>query len=67
MSTWWRVLPLLLVGAILVGCLHLGSGGDGLPLGKPAPEIKGTDSAGREFKLSDYRGKVVMLSFWKLG
>ena len=35
-----------------------------LSIGKVAPEIKGEDIAGNEFKLSDYRGKVVMLSFW---
>ena len=33
-------------------------------VGKPAPEITGTDLDGRPFKLSDYRGKVVLLDFW---
>jgi cytochrome oxidase Cu insertion factor (SCO1/SenC/PrrC family) len=33
-------------------------------VGKPAPEIKGQDIDGKKFKLSDYRGKVVVLSFW---
>jgi hypothetical protein len=32
--------------------------------GKPAPEIEGEDVDGAKFKLSDYRGKVVMLDFW---
>ena len=32
--------------------------------GKPAPEIVGEDIDGTEFKLSDYRGKVVLLDFW---
>lgn len=32
--------------------------------GKAAPEIKGPDLDGKEFKLSDYRGKVVLLDFW---
>ena len=32
-------------------------------IGKTAPEIIGRDAAGKEFKLSDYRGNVVMLSF----
>ncbi len=32
--------------------------------GKPAPEIEGEDLNGVAFKLSDYRGKVVMLDFW---
>jgi thiol-disulfide isomerase/thioredoxin len=34
------------------------------PVGKVAPEIKGEDIQGKVMKLSDYRGKVVMLSFW---
>jgi hypothetical protein len=33
-------------------------------LGKVAPEIKGEDIDGKAFKLSDYRGKVVVLDFW---
>ena len=32
--------------------------------GKPAPEIEGKDLDGVPFKLSDYRGKVVLLDFW---
>jgi hypothetical protein len=35
-----------------------------LRVGKEAPEIKGGDLDGKEFKLSDYRGKVVLLDFW---
>ena len=35
-----------------------------LSVGKTAPEINGTDTDGVAFKLSDYRGKVVLLSFW---
>lgn len=35
-----------------------------LAIGKTAPEIEGEDVAGVAFKLSDYRGKVVMLDFW---
>jgi cytochrome oxidase Cu insertion factor (SCO1/SenC/PrrC family) len=33
-------------------------------VGQPAPEISGEDIDGVPFKLSDYRGKVVMLDFW---
>lgn len=32
--------------------------------GKMAPEIEAEDIDGTTFKLSDYRGKVVMLDFW---
>jgi AhpC/TSA family len=35
-----------------------------LSVGKVAPEIAGKDQDGRIFKLSDYRGKVVLLYFW---
>jgi hypothetical protein len=35
-----------------------------LAIGKPAPDIEGPDQDGVRFKLSDYRGKVVLLDFW---
>lgn len=35
-----------------------------LVVGKEAPDIAGEDQDGRKFKLSDYRGKVVLLDFW---
>ena len=35
-----------------------------LGIGKTAPEITGEDLNGVKFKLSDYRGKVVVLDFW---
>jgi hypothetical protein len=35
-----------------------------LSVGKVAPEIEGADQDGVRFKLSDYRGKVVLLDFW---
>jgi hypothetical protein len=35
-----------------------------LSIGKTAPEIEGEDLDGKKFKLSDYRGKVVVLDFW---
>ncbi|MCZ6597611.1 MAG: PDZ domain-containing protein, partial [Planctomycetota bacterium] len=36
----------------------------GLMVGDLAPEIDGEDLDGIPFKLSDYRGKVVVLSYW---
>ncbi len=33
--------------------------------GRLAPEIQGQDQDGRPFKLTDYRGKVVLLYFWQ--
>ncbi|MCP3903698.1 MAG: redoxin domain-containing protein [Planctomycetes bacterium] len=35
-----------------------------LQIGHVAPDIIGKDLDGVEFRLSDYRGKVVMLDFW---
>jgi hypothetical protein len=35
-----------------------------LSIGKEAPEIVGEDADSKSFKLSDYRGKVVLLDFW---
>lgn len=35
-----------------------------LRVDRPAPEIEGEDIDGVKFKLSDYRGKVVLLDFW---
>lgn len=35
-----------------------------LSVGKVAPDIEGADLDGVNFKLSDYRGKVVMIDFW---
>ena len=54
------------------GPLGLGGGGGqgGAALGeapalnKEAPDIEGEDVDGQHFKLSDYRGKVVVLDFW---
>jgi len=35
-----------------------------LSVGKEASDIDGEDQDGKRFKLSDYRGKVVLLDFW---
>jgi AhpC/TSA family len=35
-----------------------------LAVGKEAPDIEGKDADQKPFKLSDYRGKVVVLDFW---
>ncbi len=37
---------------------------DNLQIGKVAPDFEVTDENGVKFKLSDYRGKVVVLDFW---
>jgi hypothetical protein len=35
-----------------------------LAVDKPAPEIVGKDASGKALRLSDFRGKVVILDFW---
>jgi hypothetical protein len=35
-----------------------------LAVGKEVPDLTGKDLEGTEFKISDYRGKVVFLDFW---
>ena len=35
-----------------------------LAIGQTAPDIEGEDVDGKKFKLSDYRGKVVVIDFW---
>ncbi len=35
-----------------------------LSIGSPAPEIRGKDLRGHEIKLSNYKGKYVLLIFW---
>jgi len=35
-----------------------------LAVGEMGPDIEGEDQDGKPFKLSDYRGKVVLLDFW---
>jgi len=35
-----------------------------LAIGKEPPDIEGEDIDGKKFKLSDYRGKVVVIDFW---
>jgi thiol-disulfide isomerase/thioredoxin len=37
---------------------------DKLAIGMKSPEISGTDTDGVAFKLSDYKGKVILLDFW---
>jgi cytochrome oxidase Cu insertion factor (SCO1/SenC/PrrC family) len=71
MSSVARTGPLLLL-VLAAGCMREGgSGAEQRPaaprVGRPAPEIEGVDADGRAFRLSDYRGRVVLLHFWREG
>lgn len=35
-----------------------------LGIGKTAPDVSGEDINGKPMKLTDFRGKVVVLDFW---
>lgn len=37
---------------------------ESLAVGKTPPDVAATDTDGKAFKLSDYRGKVLVLEFW---
>ncbi len=56
----WR---LTTFGAIANAYLNPHSA-DALAVGETAPEIVGVNHKGEPMRLSDYRGKVVMLDFW---
>ena len=43
---------------------HLESLRHPIALDQPAPQIEGTDVNGKVLKLSDFKGKVVLLDFW---
>jgi cytochrome oxidase Cu insertion factor (SCO1/SenC/PrrC family) len=69
------ILARLLLGVAFVttGCMKLNffkraegplPPAQGPRVGSPAPDLDGEDFDGKRFKLSDYRGKVVVLTFW---
>jgi hypothetical protein len=69
-----RASAVLALGALLAGCNGLdstghsaGSGDGKLTRGEPAPDASGEDAEGHPLRVSDFRGKVVMLSFWSTG
>lgn len=53
---------LFLAAAILIVASMMPTSGPAL--GKQAPDFDAVDQSGAKFKLSDYRGKVVVLDFW---
>jgi cytochrome oxidase Cu insertion factor (SCO1/SenC/PrrC family) len=56
---------LLLLGGVLAGCLRVDGTLVSVSPEMAAPPIKGEDSKDQPFQLSDYRGKVVLLKFWR--
>jgi len=75
MCTCWRSGVILLLAACLAGCSNTAGGmrwwtkkkeacNCGVSVGQSAPEIEGADLDSKPFKLSDYRGQVVLLDYW---
>ncbi len=58
------IITAVVVLAVLFGSVLHGSSGQAAENGKPAPDFQLTDLGGTVHKLSDLRGKVVVLNFW---
>src|SRR5215475_9728629 len=56
-----RVIALLAVLSGLTSAVFAG-----VEIGKPAPDFTGTDINGKTHKLSDYKGKIVVLEAYNL-
>ena len=54
----------VLLGLLLLGCVPQAIRQRLSAEGEPAPAIEGPGLDGRVMRLSDQRGKVVLLSFW---
>jgi thiol-disulfide isomerase/thioredoxin len=66
MRNWLSIVPFVVVIGLVLAIVFSGGGltpEPGPSLDNVAPEIDGVDLDGVNFKLSDYRGKVVLLSF----
>jgi len=57
-----RWITLMLIGLLLAACAHTFAGVAPNPIG-PAPDFALTDEHGQPFKLSDLRGKWVLLAY----
>ena len=65
-----RVLPVVIVAGFLAGCMDNQSSRVAIkPVEKrnPAPDFTLKDADGKMLKLSDHKGKVVLLNFWATG
>jgi thiol-disulfide isomerase/thioredoxin len=55
---WSFTVVAILLLLVLAGC------GEEKELNEPAPALEGKDTEGKTVKLSDYKGKVVLVDFW---
>ena len=66
---WLRLLPPLLAGGLVAGLgwallRPAGQGSAGALVGRPAPAFELTGLDGKAVRLSDYRGRPVVVNFW---
>lgn len=55
----------LVMGILLFGCERMAAHKQDSIVGKPAPDFEAVDvQSGNTVKLSDFRGKVVLVDFW---
>jgi hypothetical protein len=54
----------LATAALLLGGPFVAAADSAPTIGNMAPPIKGVDLDGKSLRLSDYKGKVVLLDFW---
>jgi peroxiredoxin len=64
MAWYLRFLPAALCAAVLSGCAMEESTIPPIAIRAEAPAISGVASDGTHVKLSDFRGKVVLVDFW---
>src|SRR5512136_279455 len=63
----WVGVALVLVACIIGGCSKKSEQGGGpakAAEGAPAPDFTARDLTGKEVRLADLRGKVVLVNFW---
>jgi hypothetical protein len=59
-----RLTYLALLAGLLAGCVPLSLRNQAPREGALAPSTRGVDAAGQPRDLGEYRGKVVLLTFW---
>ncbi|MBW2519461.1 MAG: TlpA family protein disulfide reductase [Deltaproteobacteria bacterium] len=68
-----RLFLIIILVVLIVGSLYISFAGSSRPtdppvraasLGEPAPDFALQDTMGQRYRLSDLRGKVVMVNFW---
>jgi hypothetical protein len=66
MTSLPRLAGLVLFFGVVAGCVSLTRNRQTCE-GQPAPPTEGISGEGQTLRLSDYRGKVVLLCFWHAG